>query len=110
MTQPINGGLAGPCKHSTQSGHSMVRLIKCPLCVECLLRALLALSASFVVPRRTTSEQCYGDEQPAEPDALFDPEVHDPISFDEMGPLLACVSVGVVPHAQKPVFDPICIP
>ena len=24
------------------------------LCVECLLRALLALSASFVVPRRTT--------------------------------------------------------
>ena len=50
-------------------------------------------------------EQRYGDDQLAEPGALFDPEVHDPISFDEMGPLLACVSVGVVPHAQKPVCD-----
>ena len=30
-------------------------IIECPLCVECLLRALLALSASIVVPRRTTT-------------------------------------------------------
>ena len=29
-------------------------------------------------------EQRYGDDQLAEPGALFDPEVHDPISFDEM--------------------------
>ena len=29
-------------------------------------------------------EQRYEDEQLAEPDALFDPEGHDPISFEEM--------------------------
>ena len=29
-------------------------------------------------------EQHYGDVQLAEPDALFDPEGHDPISVDEM--------------------------
>ena len=29
-------------------------------------------------------EQRYGDDQLAEPDALFDPEDHEPISFDEM--------------------------
>ena len=28
--------------------------------------------------------QHYGDENLAEPGALFDPEVHDPISIDEM--------------------------
>ena len=30
-------------------------IFECPFCVECLLRALLALSASIVVPRRTTT-------------------------------------------------------
>ena len=86
------GGLAGPCKHSTHSGHSMIK----PVANSAAYNFWLSYNANnspktrAFVKRDCASET--GKAKTANP------------------ALLACVSVGVVLHAQKPVCDLICIP